>query len=229
MTTPNLIIPRNYGLCECGCGEQTRISTLNYTHNERAKGNPRRFITGHQFRKYPPGGEVGIFKIDGVYCRLIPLTLGLWAIVWESHYDWLMQWKWMAYWNRKSHKFYATRANGSATASTSKTIWMHRAILGLRSGLVITGDHENGNSLDNRQSNLRPANKFQQSYNRKRMANNTSGYKGVSFHKKTGKWAATITAKGKHYWLGLFDTPELAYAAYCEAAIRLHGEFARLA
>ncbi len=41
-----------------------------------------------------------------------------------------------------------------------------------------------------------------------------------------GKWKATIGHKRRKIYLGRFDTPELAYAAYCAAAKELHGEFA---
>jgi hypothetical protein len=56
---------------------------------------------------------------------------------------------------------------------------------------------------------------------------NTSGYKGVSKHKETGKWDARITAKGKQYYLGLFHTKEEAYNAYCKKEKELFGSFVR--
>jgi hypothetical protein len=56
---------------------------------------------------------------------------------------------------------------------------------------------------------------------------NTSGYKGVYWYEDRKKWRAQIGYQGKVTNLGSFDTPEEAHAAYCEAAHRLHGEFAR--
>ena len=56
--------------------------------------------------------------------------------------------------------------------------------------------------------------------------NNKSGFKGVCWHKANRKWQATITVNRKQIRLGLFDSPEDAYAAYCEAASRFHGQFA---
>jgi hypothetical protein len=50
----------------------------------------------------------------------------------------------------------------------------------------------------------------------------------VSFHKASGKWIAQICINGKKKHLGLFSTPELAYAAYCKAALEYHGKFACL-
>jgi hypothetical protein len=65
--------------------------------------------------------------------------------------------------------------------------------------------------------------------NKKRQANNTSGYKGVCYHKITGKWAARIRLNKCLRHLGLFPTPELAHMAYAKAAAELHGDFARAA
>ena len=88
-------------------------------------------------------------------------------------------------------------------------------------------DHINGTRDDNRITNLRPATSSQNAMNRKRPSTNTSGYKGVSFHKGTGKWQASIKINRKQKYLGVFDTPELAKEAYSIAAATLFGEYRR--
>lgn len=55
------------------------------------------------------------------------------------------------------------------------------------------------------------------SFNSKIGENNTSGIKGVSFYKKTGKWRAQIRVQGKNYYLGLFEKIEDAEAARLDA------------
>ena len=90
-------------------------------------------------------------------------------------------------------------------------------------------DHINCDGTDNRITNLRVATDAQNSCNRKRRSDNTSGFKGVSRNKRDRNWTAHITHDKITYNLGYFDTPEAAHAAYCEAARRLHGEFARTA
>lgn len=84
-------------------------------------------------------------------------------------------------------------------------------------------DHINGNRADNRIENLRLATRAQNQANAKLRKDNTSGYKGVSFHKKHGKWSANISVNGKVVWLGVYDTPEEAHGRYLQEAERLRG------
>lgn len=88
-------------------------------------------------------------------------------------------------------------------------------------------DHINGIPDDNRLVNLRLSSQAENSKNQRRSRVNTSGYKGVVWHKGAGRWMAQIWADKVKYYLGLFDTPEEGHIAYCEAASRLHREFAR--
>jgi len=86
-------------------------------------------------------------------------------------------------------------------------------------------DHADGNRANNAISNLRPATRSQNNANSRRRGNNTSGYKGVSFHQRLKKWFARLRKDGKRHHLGCFVTPEAAHPAYCQAAQKLHGEF----
>lgn len=83
-------------------------------------------------------------------------------------------------------------------------------------------DHINQIKGDNRICNLREVNASESCQNRPLFRNNTSGFRGVSWHKKVGRWFAYIKHLGKRHFLGYFDTPEEASAAYKEAASRLH-------
>lgn len=88
-------------------------------------------------------------------------------------------------------------------------------------------DHINGVKEDNRLCNLRLATHSSNGCNRGASARNTSGYKGVHYHKNNQKWIASIQINKSRSHIGAFDTPELAHMAYCKAAAELHGEFAR--
>ncbi len=88
-------------------------------------------------------------------------------------------------------------------------------------------DHRNRVRSDNRWDNLRLATRSQNLGNQGRRPNNTSGYTGVSWHRRLRKWVATICVDGSIEYLGGHATPEAAHAVYLEAAKRLRGEFAR--
>lgn len=82
-------------------------------------------------------------------------------------------------------------------------------------------DHINGVRSDNRWCNIRQATRSQNCMNRPIPRNNTSGYKGVSFHRHSRKWYAHISGK----CIGYFMTPEQASDAYERASSALFGEF----
>lgn len=90
-------------------------------------------------------------------------------------------------------------------------------------------DHEDLDKGNNRWVNLRPANRSQNGANRRLLSNNTSGFKGVSWHAKIGKWQAYLTVDGRRHYLGYFISSELASAAYMTEAVKCFGEFARAA
>lgn len=88
-------------------------------------------------------------------------------------------------------------------------------------------DHIDGNKTNNSWANLREASPAQNAANKGRPSTNTSGYKGVSWHKHHQKWQAQIRKDGKLRHLGEFDTAAEAHVVYCSAATELFGEFAR--
>jgi len=87
-------------------------------------------------------------------------------------------------------------------------------------------DHVDGDPSNNRIENLREATHTENAWNRGAQENNTSGYKGVYWHKHKQKWVARIYKNRKQHHLGYFTCPKEAHAAYCKAAKELHGEYA---
>ena len=82
-------------------------------------------------------------------------------------------------------------------------------------------DHINGNTSDNRLTNLRNVDQAGNLQNmRQRKRRNISGFVGVTPKRK--KWCAKLSLNNKPVNLGVFDTKEAAYAAYVEAKRRLH-------
>lgn len=86
-------------------------------------------------------------------------------------------------------------------------------------------DHINRNSADNRIINLRECSPSQNQANRNGNRNNSTGHRGVTFHKRLGKFQAAIRVNRKPIHLGTFDTALEASAAYTAAAIASFGDF----
>ena len=87
-------------------------------------------------------------------------------------------------------------------------------------------DHINGIRNDNRWCNLRASCHFTNSFNKGKQPSNTSGYKGVSWDSKSGKWLAQISVRNKKICLGRYDDLETAYEVYCKSADKYHKEYA---
>lgn len=86
-------------------------------------------------------------------------------------------------------------------------------------------DHANGVRDDNRLCNLRIATERENQFNRKISSRNKTGFKGVHFNKKLGKWGVCASLDGVRNNLGTFCTPELAAQAYLAFAREHHGDF----
>lgn len=84
-------------------------------------------------------------------------------------------------------------------------------------------DHINEIKDDNRIANLRLDINGENPHNISiGRADNTSGYRGVSWYKPLNKWVANICVKGKAIYLGYYDTPEEAHEAYLCAKRTYH-------
>ena len=88
-------------------------------------------------------------------------------------------------------------------------------------------DHVDGNKANNRWRNLRECTGSQNRANCGKPSTNTSGFKGVNFHRGRQQWQARIMVRGRRVFLGWFDEAESARDAYQKAAVALCGDFAR--
>lgn len=158
--------------------------------------------------------------------REIMLNAGQVALVDDEDYESVMSvGMWTATRSSSGYTFYACRRAPRAVRDQggSTVIRMHTFLTGLP--LV---DHVNRNGLDNRRINLRPATRSQNAANAGFLRNNTSGYRGVSWHRATKKWGVQLIARGRKFYLGEFADPIEAAHAYDAAANREFGEYATL-
>ncbi len=164
-------------------------------------------------------------RVDG-NTAYVPLTKGYEAIVDVADLHLVSGKLWCAdVRHRKDgtvRTVYAVRVE--ADGEKQRTILMHRVIAETPDGMET--DHHDGNGLDNRRDNLRNATIAQNRQNAAISADNTTGFKGVCWDKRTGKWKAQIAANGRRSERR-FITIEAAAAWRAEQAVALHKEFAR--
>jgi hypothetical protein len=103
-------------------------------------------------------------------------------------------------------------------------LYAHRVIWTLLNGRWPADeiDHGNGDRSDNTPFNLRAATRTENGQNLGLRSNNTSGFAGVCWSQRDGKWRAHITIDGLTRYLGSFNTAKAASAAYVAAKAKHH-------
>jgi len=103
---------------------------------------------------------------------------------------------------KSNNKFYIKSTDRN---NNYKVILLHSLLTNCPEDLDV--DHRDGNTLDNRESNLRIVTTKQNMENRLgcQKNNKTSGIRGVSWHKQHLKWSVLIGHNGKRIWGGLYN------------------------
>jgi hypothetical protein len=158
----------------------------------------------------------------------IKLTQDQVALVDDKDYQRISQYKWCAAPGGNGDLYAIRSIEGNRRSMASEILEMP--------GMV---DHHNGDTLDNRRSNLRPCSHSQNAQNKKKCRGNCSSqYKGVSYYStKTysidRRWGVSIGLldifdRPFNKFLGFFSTEEEAARVYDRVAVDSYGEFARL-
>lgn len=166
--------------------------------------------------------------------QIIQLNQGYTTIVDDADFEVVKQYKW--YVAKNSTTPYAIAEIPCTECGHKKTTGLHRFLLKPKAKEKI--DHIDGNGLNNQRSNLRIATMSQNIANSRLRKDNTSGYKGVTWFsgskhpngawKRKPGWSVRVSLNGKRIQVGYYQDKEDAAKAYNDAAIKYHGEFAKL-
>lgn len=144
----------------------------------------------------------------------------------DDDFEWLNEYIWWL--DNRGYAMTAIKHNGKW-----KNQLMHRMIMDVNDRWMLV-DHINGNPSDNRRSNLRLCTNAENMRNRGATKNNTSGVKGLHYHKQCNLWQARIRLNGKQYTKsfackkhGEELAKELAIQWLEQNREKLHGRFAR--
>lgn len=161
--------------------------------------------------------------IDGEPNR-IPLSGGkAFAVVDSSDWPEVSQYTWCLL--NADGKQYAVREEPMQNGRRGKQILMHRQLLCAEDGQLC--DHNDGDGLNNRRSNIRIATAAENAQNT-RKARGGSRFKGVSWEKRWNHWRVVIQVDGKQKYIGSFNDEVEAAKAYNKAAEEHFGGFAYL-
>lgn len=156
--------------------------------------------------------------------KTIELTQGYEAYVDDEDYEQVAAYDWAV--DIRPNTCYAS--SNLRRGRTGPRVRLHRFILQPPDDIQI--DHIDRNGLNCQRVNMRLTSWQGNGRNIiQPQGEEGTGYRGVYKHHYSERWIARIRDEnGKKTHLGSFDTPEQAAAAYDEAALRMHGEFAVL-
>ena len=207
--------------CDCDCGVKNKIilgsaltagkiQSCGCLHREIASKTAKTKIShGKKYNIYNLSGEFGVgydFKGNEFWFDL-------------EDYDLIKD----IYWNKNNRGYFVGHISGG------KEIKMHRLILkeelGKYDANIIVDHIYSDRKFDNRKNNLRITTQSNNTKNRIRQSNNSSGKTGVSWNKNTNSWKAYIGVNGKTIGLGLYKQKQDAIDARVAAEIKYFGEF----
>lgn len=207
LTVTKESIESNKEMCECicECGIIKEFYRSNITSGKTKSCGCLRQIVGKSKRilnNYDLSGEFGIGYT----------TKGEQFLFDKEDYEIINQYTWVI--NDRGYV---------RTTTFGKQIRMH--VLIMNSDLTKEVDHINGIRHDNRKSNLRICEHYQNIINSKTRTDNTSGKRGVYWDKSRSKWMVSITVNNTYKYIGRYDTFEDAVKAREEAEVKYFGEY----
>lgn len=204
-------------LCECSCNKHSQIvvrgaDLKNGAIKSCGCWRSERLVQLNKSRSKTNNYSEKLYDEYGEYYIGYTHNTGSEFYIDAIDYDKIKQYCWCESLDSCTHRILAN--------VDGKMVKMHR-FLGYKNV-----DHEDRNELNNRRYNLRQCTNSQNSQNRRKQSNNTSGIIGVGWHKSSNRWRAYIKINGIRKELGYFKDVNEAITARLKAEKELFGEFA---
>jgi hypothetical protein len=199
--------------CKCECGKE-RLAPSSWFKTNKPSGCSRKCPNWKQKpRNNPPIISKNVFyEENGVMIGLTTRNEKFYFDI--EDYDEVSKHTWSF-----GKGYFITVING-------KHIPLHHFIMGIGNEQII--DHRDTHPENCCKYNLRSCTHKENTRNCSIPKNNTSGFKGVTWHKNGKKWRSFIKVDYKQIHLGLYDSKIEAARKYNEAALKYFGEFALL-
>lgn len=194
-------------LCKCDCGNNIIIVVNNLGRNSQSCGCARKDTIRKKLEKHNK------YDLSGEYGKGWATNTGHEFIFDLEDYDLIKQYSW-----GESGNGYLRNQKWN-----QNVLFLHRLIMDCPENMYV--DHKNGNTYDNRKSNLRIVTIQQNNMNQKIRDSTKSGVKGVGFDKRINKWRARIYINGKEIFLGYYENKEDAIMARVVAEEKYFGEY----
>ena len=173
--------PRSQWLCQCSCGNKPKVIRGCDLKNNRVVSCGCYLSEKLKEPREKIGNE---YDLSGGY-----------GVGWTNNTNEEFYFDLEDYLKIKDYTWYVDFGGSTKQLKANingKSVLMH-TLLGFKNY-----DHEDRNELNNKKSNFRICTKQENCRNRSIQSNNTSGFIGVSYHKKDKKWIARINDNNKN-------------------------------
>lgn len=195
--------------CQCDCGSPEKLIRGASLTNKKVQscGCLHAEVSSQNMKKYHDTViNKNDFIIDGNIAYLAPSNSDNKVMIDADDVDRVSE----VYWFEYGHGYCRGDRNG-------KNVKLHEYIMNSFPGFIV--DHKNGDTRDNRKSNLRPT--LQTMNARNKLRGNT--FNGIK--QSNGVYEVTITCNKSKIFVGAYETYEEAVFNRFKAEIELYGEY----